>query len=76
MPYKAFLKSITTDNGWSLPVMNTLQKKLGVTATSPIRIHHGKKVRLKIRTVLSGNISPNHPLLKYQSSVVTKVADK
>ena len=64
MPYKAFLKSITTDNGLELPVMNTLQKNWVLWSTSPIRIHHGKKVRLKIRTVLSGNISPNHPLLK------------
>lgn len=64
MPYKAFLKSITTDNGLEFACHEYITKKWVLRSTSPIHIHHGKKVRLKIRAVLSGNISPNHPLLK------------
>ena len=77
LPYNAFLKSITTDNGLGLPVMNTLQRNWVVTVYFTDPYSSWQKGSIENQNDLVRQYIPKSSTFENIShQFVTKVADK
>ena len=77
LPYKAFLKSITTDNGLGLPVMNTLQRNWVVTVYFTDPYSSWQKGSIENQNDLVRQYIPKSSTFENIShQFVSKVADK
>ena len=61
LPYKKYIKTITTDNCPEFVAHKLITKYLGAVFISQILMPHGRKERLKMQINSAGSIFPNKP---------------